>query len=119
MQEDKSTVIVEDDYIISTMWSMLLAQENIPVAGTAGDPYEAIDLIRRTRPSYILMDVMLGSDMTGVDVARIVLGEMPDTRVIFITASAEPANIALMDSLNASLVLFKPVNEDQLLGIYQ
>lgn len=119
MKQSQRTVIVEDDYLISTLWEDLLTMSNIPVVGTAAKPEEAIKLIRRTRPDFVLMDIRLGAEMDGVDIASLIREEQPDTRIVFITASAEPPSVARMNQIKDCEVLFKPVSERQLLSAFK
>jgi DNA-binding NarL/FixJ family response regulator len=119
MADSKTTVIVEDEILIAAHLRKLLDEAGIEVVGIAASGEEAIKLIRERRPAFILMDVRLEGALDGVDVAFAVHEELPDTRVIYITAYSEPGSLARIYSDHPHTVMIKPIDPDELLAAYK
>lgn len=80
-------MIVDDQAMVRQGFAALLdAQSNIHVVATASDGSEVVELVRRTSPDVILMDIRMPT-MNGLDATRAVLG-MPGLthpRIIMLT----------------------------------
>jgi two-component system, response regulator PdtaR len=114
MTEAKTVFIVEDDFLVSEYLQSLCKGFGATVVGAASSGEEALSGIRKHRPDYILMDVRINGDVDGVQVAESVYRELPDTRVIFITASAEPSTLERIWNGKPFQVLTKPFKPDDL-----
>ena len=80
-------VVVDDHAIVRTGFEALLAaQDDIEVVGTAVNGVEAVDVVRRTQPDVVVMDVRM-PEMDGLEAARIILGQDPDSapKVVMLT----------------------------------
>ncbi|MFN6991122.1 MAG: LytR/AlgR family response regulator transcription factor, partial [Fervidobacterium sp.] len=80
-------VIIEDEDLLAKNLEKLLKEEGIDVLGYARSGKEALDLIEKVRPDFVLLDINLG-DMTGFDILQR-LKYRP--YVIFTTAYSEYA----------------------------
>lgn len=72
---------------------------------------------REIRPDFLISDVMMPR-MSGIEVARLVLAEIPQTRVILFSGQAGSPELleqARAEGLQCE-VLFKPIKPDQLLA---
>jgi DNA-binding NarL/FixJ family response regulator len=79
-------LIVDDQSMIRAGFAALLdAHEGITVVGTADDGAGISDVVRRTRPDVVLMDIRMPK-VNGLDAARTIIG-MPGTppKVIMLT----------------------------------
>ncbi|WP_017325857.1 response regulator transcription factor [Synechococcus sp. PCC 7336] len=79
-----STLIAEDDALYRQHVLELLEQ-HLSDCGpfhVASNGSDALDLANRHTPSFLLLDIQM-PEMTGIDVARQVWNERPDTRIIF------------------------------------
>ena len=75
-------VLADDQELVRTGFRLILAPEpDLEVVGEAGDGAKAIELIRRTRPDVVLMDVRMPV-LDGIEATRRVVH---DTRVLVLT----------------------------------
>ena len=79
--------IIDDQAMVREGFGALLgAQNDMTVVGSAADGSEAVQLVRRTRPDVVLMDIRM-PQMNGLDATRAIL-DMPGLehpRVIMLT----------------------------------
>ncbi len=80
-----SMVVADDQRLFRESIAGLLAAELfISVVGVASDGLEAIELVRQTRPDFILMDVKM-AQMDGIEATRRIKAEFPETKIILLT----------------------------------
>jgi DNA-binding NarL/FixJ family response regulator len=92
--DEPVTVVVADDQSAVREGLVLLlgTLPGISVAGEASDGDAAVDLVARTRPQVVLMDLnMPGCD--GVAATRRITAEHPGTRVVVLTTYADDESI--------------------------
>jgi DNA-binding NarL/FixJ family response regulator/class 3 adenylate cyclase len=88
-QTGKSCVrvlIVDDQALVRAGFRMILeAEEDMEVAGEAGDGRAAVEEARRLRPDVVLMDVRM-PELDGIEATRMLLGhDGQNTRVVMLT----------------------------------
>jgi CheY-like chemotaxis protein len=104
MSEPMRILVVEDEALILMQIEMMLEAAGYRVVGTAMTAAEAIALIHETRPELVLIDLRLGDDSSGVEVAHAVR-DIGGITAAFMTANAR----ALSDDLEgATAVIAKP-----------
>ena len=76
-------VVLADDHEIlrEGLVGVLSAQPDVVVVGEAGDGQEALEMVRRTHPDAVVLDVTMPR-MNGVEAARAINAEFPNIRVI-------------------------------------
>ncbi|WNS41846.1 response regulator transcription factor [Paenibacillus sp. MMS20-IR301] len=85
-----SIVIAEDQRLLrGAMASLLDLEDDIEVAGEAGDGAEALALIERIQPDVCLMDIEMPL-MSGLEVAEILKSRGCATKIIILTTFARP-----------------------------
>ena len=85
-----SIVIAEDQRLLrGAMASLLDLEDDIEVAGEAGDGAEALALIERLKPDVCLMDIEMPL-MSGLEVAEILKSRGHATKIIILTTFARP-----------------------------
>ena len=79
-------VLVVDDSILfrEGLVNMFLSYPEFSIVGEAGSVQEAVIKARETRPDVILMDFGL-PDGTGTEATRVILSELPQTRIVILT----------------------------------
>jgi DNA-binding NarL/FixJ family response regulator len=78
-------VIVDDHHLLRRGFRSLLAGEpDLEVVGEASNGREAIELCRRLRPDFVLMDVRM-PEMDGLAATREIKRELPDIAVLIMT----------------------------------
>lgn len=65
-------LIVEDDPIIAEDLYSLLTMHDYKVAYVAHNGTDAIDALANKQPDFAILDINLGSGMTGIDVAEVI-----------------------------------------------
>lgn len=85
-----SIVIAEDQRLLrGAMASLLDLEDDIEVAGEAGDGAEALSMIERLQPDVCLMDIEMPL-MSGLEVAEILKSRGRATKIIILTTFARP-----------------------------
>lgn len=80
-------VIVDDHTLFREgLASIFQMEKDIDVVGLAGSVEEALFFVRKLKPDMVLMDFSL-PDGTGVDATRLILKELPNCQIIFLTIS--------------------------------
>ena len=100
-------VMVVDDHPImrNGLRDTLEASGHFEVVGLAGDGQEAVRAVEGLKPAVIVMDVIMpGKD--GIDACREIMGLLPDTRVLMLTASTEED--AVIESVAAGATGYLP-----------
>ncbi len=70
----------------------LLTARGIEVLGTARDGLEALDQARALHPEVILMDIEMPR-LDGLAAMRLIKAELPDTKIVMLTMSAEDRDL--------------------------
>ena len=84
-----NVLLVDDHALFSEgLASLLAGQPDFTVIGKAGSVQEAITMARDLRPDLVLMDFTL-PDGTGLEATSAILGERPETQIVFLTVHEE------------------------------
>jgi DNA-binding NarL/FixJ family response regulator len=81
-------LIVDDNESFLASAARLLVGQGMTVVGSAASSDEALELARSLEPDVVLLDVQLG-DEDGLELARRLDVELPDTPVILVSTHAE------------------------------
>ncbi len=106
-------LVVEDDAILVMGLMAQLEDMGREVCGTAASAAEAVRKAVWLRPRVVLMDMRLEGDGDGVD-ATIAINATVGSKVIFATASTDPATRRRIDSVRPLAVLTKPISTREL-----
>jgi DNA-binding NarL/FixJ family response regulator len=84
-------VVADDDVLLRAGLASLLDHSGFDVVGQAGDGTELLALVRSTRPDAAIVDIRMPPAHTteGLDAARIIRRELPDTAIIVLSAHVE------------------------------
>lgn len=106
-------LIVEDEFIVANDLRIMLEKAGYKVCGIAPSVAKALELIASKEPSWILLDIFLQGDKTGIDLA----GQLTEMGLPFIYISAN-TNQGILEAAKATLpygFLVKPFREKDLM----
>ncbi len=90
-RRDTRVVLADDDVLLREGIASLLDRSGFEVAGQAADGIELLDLVRSTKPDLAIIDVRMPPDHAteGLDAARVIREELPETAIIVLSAHVE------------------------------
>ncbi|WP_225978356.1 response regulator [Gandjariella thermophila] len=106
-------MVVDDHPIWRDGVARDLTERGFDVPATAGDAEAAMRIARTVRPDVVLMDLNLGQP-SGVDATRWIATELPDTRVLVLSASGEHSDVLEAVKAGASGYLVKSASVEEL-----
>ena len=109
-------VLVDDEAMVRVGLRMVLSAEaDLEVVGEAADGGEAVDVVARTSPDVVLMDIRMPR-VDGLEGARRVLAAHPETRVVVLTTFDEDEHVARALRAGVSGFLLKVAPPEQLVA---
>jgi two-component system response regulator LytT len=105
--------IVEDEIIIAKTIVLALETIGYDVVGTVGKYKEAMDMIAKSTPDLVLLDINLGTKKDGIDLA-LEIKDSFNTPVIFLTANSDSATINRAKEIKPLAFLVKPFSKHDL-----
>ena len=108
-------VLLADDHTLMLEGLQnLLEAHGIEVAGTARDGREAAEQARKLRPDVILMDIRM-PEWDGLQATRVIKAELPETKVIILTTSADSEDLFEAVKSGATGYLLKSMDAESLI----
>ena len=108
-------VLADDQEMVRAGLRMLLDfQPDLEVVGEAADGLEAVEVVTRTRPDVVLMDVRMPR-CDGIEAARRIVAALPETAVVVLTTFDDDASLAEALRAGVSGFLLKVAPPEQLL----
>lgn len=109
-------LIADDHAVLRAGLRMLVeAQNDMAVAGEAGDGLEVVQKAHELQPDVVLMDLSMPGPHSG-EVIRQVQQASPKTRVLILTMHDDPAYLASAMSAGAAGYVVKKVADSELLS---
>jgi DNA-binding NarL/FixJ family response regulator len=108
-------LIVEDDPVQQINLEVLLEMAGHAVCGKQSTGEGALVAAEVKQPDVAIVDVRLGGPLDGIETARS-LRDLYRSRVIFLTAYADPETVARMRALAPDAVLVKPADPKRILA---
>lgn len=90
--DDQVTVVLVDDHALFRQGVIAAIGDHVNVIGEADDVQSGIDMIRKTRPLVVLLDVHLTSG-SGQTIIETLADELPETRYLALSVSDAPENV--------------------------
>ena len=84
-------VLADDDVLLREGVASLLARSGFEVVGQAANSTELLALVRSARPELAVIDIRMppGHATEGLQAARVIRDELPDTAIIVLSAHVE------------------------------
>ena len=113
--EQRFRVMIVDDHPIMRdgLRDALDSEEDFEVVGQAADGAEAVRSAQSLQPDVIVMDAIM-PNKNGVDACREIMDQLPDTRVLILTASTEEDAIIEAVAAGATGYLHKHSGPEEL-----
>jgi DNA-binding NarL/FixJ family response regulator len=109
-----TVLLAEDHQIVREGFIALLKHESdIEVIGEAANGREAVKLTRKLRPAVVVMDIAMPL-LNGLEAARQIRKDFPDTRVLFLSAHSDDAYVEEVAVLGATGFLLKQTSSENL-----
>lgn len=106
-------MIVEDEFIVANDLRLMLTRAGYLVCGIASSVIQARQLIELKGPDWVLLDIILKGDLTGIDLAF----ELHETGVpfLFISANTNQSTLESVKETQPYGFMVKPFRERDLL----
>jgi DNA-binding NarL/FixJ family response regulator len=111
-------VIADDHALFRDSLRSLLAARDLEVVGEARTGKEAIELAWKLKPDVVLMDLMM-PEMDGLEATKRLAAELPDVKVIVLTASDEESNLFEAIKAGAKGYLLKDLEADKFFSLLE
>jgi DNA-binding NarL/FixJ family response regulator len=109
-------VIVDDHEVLRTGTRQILeTAPDIAVVGEADDGEAALALVKELNPDVVLVDIRLPGH-NGIEVARQVTTDHPDTKVVILSAYDDPDYLRAALAAGAAGYLLKTMPRDELIN---
>ena len=107
----KSVLIVDDSPKVLAQLSSLYEQAGMIVIGKATNGVEAIDMIRKTPPDLVSLDIIM-PEMNGLECYRFIQTTWPGTKCLFISRLASELDVveSFKEEIAGHLFLPKPAS---------
>lgn len=108
-------LIVEDEPVIAENISMYLDNNDFEVSAIAYDSLEAKEQLDNNTPDAAILDINLGSDEDGIDIARHINDHL-QLPYLFLTSYSDRDTLERAKTVKPSGYIVKPFNEKTLLA---
>lgn len=105
--------IVEDEVIIADDIQSLLTEIGYVCPEPCSDYYEAIRMLEEDRPDLVLLDINLGKEKNGIDIAEYIRAKLK-LPFIFLTANSDESTVARAKMTSPDAYLVKPFDKSDL-----
>lgn len=106
-------LIVEDEFIVANDLKIMLTRAGYQVTGIADSVVQARKSIAYKKPDWVLLDIMLKGDLTGIDLARELIGQkLP---FLYISANTNQSTLEAVKETQPYGFMVKPFREKDLL----
>ncbi|HKB87858.1 MAG TPA: response regulator, partial [Ignavibacteriaceae bacterium] len=107
-------LIADDESIVAFDIKRTLRSFGFDKIIVARNGSEAVEKTRTGNPDLIIMDIMMGHDMNGIDAARVINNQGKKKPIIFVTASTDEKTLSEAQETNPIEIIRKPFSEYQL-----
>src|SRR3982750_2736270 len=109
-----TVLLAEDHQIVREGFRSLLKHEpDIEVVGEAESGRQALQLTRKLRPAVVVMDIAMPL-LNGLEATRQIRKEVPETKVLILSAHSDDAYVEQVAALGAAGFLVKQTSSHEL-----
>lgn len=109
----KKILLVEDDDIIAKVENWRLKNLGYEIAGRAVSCMEALDLVAKTRPDLVLMDINIKGEIDGIETAKRIKTEF-SIPVVYVTSHSDGPTLDRAKATQPSGFIVKPFEDNDL-----
>jgi len=109
----KMILVDDEDEVRGRISSKISSESGFTVVGTAGNGYDALELIEQYSPQVVLTDIKMPF-IDGIELAAIIKRDFPTIRVAFISGYDEFEYAREAIELNVTSYLTKPVTQNEI-----
>jgi response regulator of citrate/malate metabolism len=106
-------LIIEDDMIIQLFISKVLKSAGFEIVGEGRSCKQALELVAKTKPDLILMDIGIAGDKDGIETAELINQDY-DIPILFMTGNSDITTTERARKTNPIDILLKPIDEGRL-----
>lgn len=111
-------LIADDHALFRDSLRSLLEAHGLTVAGEARNGREAVELARRIKPDIVLMDLSM-PEMDGLAATRLISAELPEVKVVILTASDEDSKLFEAIKSGAQGYLLKNLESEEFFALLE
>lgn len=104
----KSAVLIDDSSAVRLLVKGILDGMGIKVVGMAGNGASGVEVVRKTRPALVCLDVDM-PNMTGLEALPLIREASPQTKVVMVTGNAGRQVVESAIAGGASGYFLKPI----------
>ena len=108
-------MIVDDSRVVHAEMKKLLADTEFEVVATCRSGENALSTYEECHPDVVTMDIVMPG-MDGFAAARAIMEKHPEARVLIVSSLAYDDTIDEAVKIGAKGFVFKPINQEQLMG---
>ena len=109
----KKILLVEDDDIIAKVEDWRLKNMGYEVAGRALSGAEAMDLVAKTRPDLVLMDINIQGEIDGIETAKRIKKQF-SIPVVYVTSHSDGPTLDRAKATQPDGFIVKPFEDNDL-----
>ncbi|MBN2625576.1 MAG: response regulator [Spirochaetales bacterium] len=109
----KIILVDDEDEVRGRISSKISEESGFVIVGTAGNGYDALELIEKLSPAVVLTDIRMPF-IDGIELASLIRRDYPTVRVAFISGYDEFEYAREAIELNVSSYLTKPVTQEDI-----
>jgi DNA-binding NarL/FixJ family response regulator len=111
-------LIADDHALFRDSLRSLLEAHGLTVVGEARNGREAVELARRIKPDIVLMDLSM-PEMDGLAATRLISAELPEVKVVVLTASDEDSKLFEAIKSGAQGYLLKNLESEEFFALLE
>ena len=113
MNEAIRILIVEDNVIIADDMQTMLEDIGYKIVGNVIDYEQAEEVLKKTTPDLVLIDIVLASEKSGIDLGQHIRDNY-DIPFIFVTSNSDRATVEIAKKVKPNGYLVKPFEQQDL-----